>query len=103
VTAGFQIRSGDGTVMREAPSTPIAPDASGRVVRLVGASLEGLAEGSYELVIDVRDEATGERIVRHEPFALGRSADGARASLSRNAGTDLLTVRWSARTCPAGK
>jgi hypothetical protein len=52
------------------------------VVRLVGASLEGVAEGSYDLVIDVRDETTGERVVRHEPFALEGPAGEPRASLT---------------------
>jgi VWFA-related protein len=82
VTAGFQIRASDGTVVRGAPPTPITPDGSGRVVRLVGASLEGVAEGSYELVIDVQDERTGERVVRHEPFALEGPAGEPRASLT---------------------
>jgi VWFA-related protein len=82
VTAGFEIRSSNGTVVREAAATPIASDPNGRLVRLVGASLEGVAEGSYDLVIDVRDERTGERLVRHEPFALGRPTGGARASLA---------------------
>jgi VWFA-related protein len=72
VAAGLQIRSSNGTVLREAVATPITPDRRGRVVRLVGASLEGLPEGSYELVIDVRDERTGEQVVRHEAFALVR-------------------------------
>jgi VWFA-related protein len=70
VAAAFQIRSSDGTVVRESPPTPIAPDANGRVVRTVGASLQGLPPGPYELVIDVRDETTGERIVRREAFTL---------------------------------
>ena len=71
VGAGFQMRSRDGDVVREAAATPIAPDPDGRLVRLVGASLEGLPEGAYELVIEVRDEATGEKVVRREAFALG--------------------------------
>jgi VWFA-related protein len=82
VTAGFEIRSGDGTVVREAAATPIASDAKGRVVRLVGAALQGLREGPYDLVIDVRDERTGERLVRHEPFALEGPAGEPRASLT---------------------
>jgi VWFA-related protein len=70
VAAGFQVRSRDGTVLREAAPTLIAPDPDGRVVRLVGISLEGLPEGSYELLLDVRDETTGERAVRSEAFSL---------------------------------
>ena len=70
VRAGLHIRSRDGTVVREVAATPIAPDPDGRVVRLVGASIDGLPEGPYELVIEARDEATSERAVRQEAFAL---------------------------------
>jgi VWFA-related protein len=80
VTAGFRIRASDGKVVLEATATPITPDRDGRVVRTVGASLQGLATGQYELVLDVRDETTGERIVRHEPFALEGPAGEPRAS-----------------------
>ena len=57
---------------RTAAVTPIAPDRDGRLVRLVGVSVEGSAEGAYELVIDVRDEATGVSVLRREAFALAR-------------------------------
>jgi VWFA-related protein len=70
VSADFQIRSSDGTVVRESPATPIAPDTNNRLVRTVGASLQGLPPGPYALVIDVEDETTGERIARREAFAL---------------------------------
>ena len=57
--------------MQEAAATPIAPDSTGRLVRLVGASLKGLPEGPYELVVRARDEATAGEVVRHEPFVIG--------------------------------
>jgi VWFA-related protein len=72
VDAGFElVRSGGETVLR-APATPIAVDADGRLVRTVGASLEGLEEGAYELVLEVRDETSGYSLVRREPFVLAR-------------------------------
>jgi hypothetical protein len=74
VAAGFQLRSQEGAVVQEAPATSIAPDKDGRLVRLVGASLEGLPEGAYELVLDMRDEVSGNRLVRREPFALARDS-----------------------------
>jgi hypothetical protein len=43
-------------------------------VRLIGASLEDLPEGAYELVLEVRNEVSGERLVRREPFVLARDA-----------------------------
>ncbi len=74
VVASFSLRSADGGVVREAPSTPIVADADGRLVRLVGASLEGLPAGPYELVIEGRDETTGERFTRREGFRVEPAA-----------------------------
>jgi hypothetical protein len=72
VDGAFELRRSDGETVRKAPPTPIAPDATGRLVRTVGASLEGLEAGAYELVLEVRDEVSGNRLVRREPFALAR-------------------------------
>jgi VWFA-related protein len=72
VSSGLELRSGDGTLVRQAPPTRIAADRDGRVVRLVGLGLEGLAEGQYELVLEVTDEVGGGRIERREPFTIGR-------------------------------
>ena len=74
VNAAFELRRGDGETLRKAPATPIAADAEGRLVRMVGTSLEGLEEGAYELVLEVEDEVSGERLVRREPFLLARDA-----------------------------
>jgi len=74
VAASLSLRSADGTVVREAPTTPIAADADGRVVRLVGASLEGLPVGPYELVIEGRDETTGQRFAQREHFRIEPAA-----------------------------
>ncbi len=74
VNAAFELRRGSGDTVRKAPPTPIAADADGRLVRLVGASLEALEAGAYELVLDVQDEVSGNRIVRREPFTLARDS-----------------------------
>jgi VWFA-related protein len=70
VDASFELRTADGESVRKAAPTPIVPTADGRLVRTVGASLEGLREGDYELVLEVRDEVSGNSFVRHEPFTL---------------------------------
>jgi len=70
VSSAFQLRSEDGAVVAEAPATPIAPDRDGYLVRMVGTSLEGLREGAYELVLDVRDEVTGRSVVHRDAFVL---------------------------------
>jgi len=72
VSSGLEVRAADGTVVRQGPPTRIAADREGRVVRLVGLDLGGLAEGPYELVLDVRDEVGGGRIERREPFTIAR-------------------------------
>lgn len=72
VEASFELRRGDGATVLESPPSAIVPGADGRLVRTVGTSLEGLEEGAYELVLEVADETTGERLVRHEPFVLAR-------------------------------
>jgi VWFA-related protein len=72
VSSGLEVRAADGTAVRQAPPTRIAADREGRVARLVGLDLGGLAEGPYELVLDVRDEVGGGRIERREPFTIGR-------------------------------
>jgi VWFA-related protein len=71
VAAGLELRTGDGRVVRAAEPTPIAADASGRLIRTVGMSLDGMEPGAYELVLDVRDEVSGAHLHRREPFVLG--------------------------------
>jgi hypothetical protein len=74
VAAGLEVLAASGALARKAGLTPIAADANGRVVRLVGLSLEGMAEGSYELVLNIRDETSGTHIERREPFTLATEA-----------------------------
>ena len=74
VDASFELRRADGETLRKAPPTPIAVGADGRLVRMVGASLRGSwRKAPDELVLEVADEVSGERLVRHEPFALARA------------------------------
>lgn len=71
VAAGLEVRTAQGQqVVRRADPSPITPDADGRVVRLLGFPLAGMAEGSYDLVLQVQDLVKGERIERSERFSL---------------------------------
>jgi hypothetical protein len=72
VSSGVEVRTADGRIVRQAPPTRIAAERDGRVVRLVGLGLDGMEEGAYELVLEVRDEVGGGRLERHEPFTLAR-------------------------------
>jgi VWFA-related protein len=72
VSAGLEVRKADGEVVRQAAATPIAVDGSGRLIRVLGLGLDGMAEGSYELVLQVEDQIGGVRVERREPFLLAR-------------------------------
>jgi VWFA-related protein len=72
VSAGLAVRTAAGEIVRQAAPTRIAADRDGRVVRLLGLGLAGLAEGDYHLVLDVRDEVGLGHIERDEPFTIAR-------------------------------
>jgi hypothetical protein len=74
VSAGLVLSQQDGRTVVEAAPSPIAADPDGRVVRLVGLPLDGLETGAYELRLEVRDQVSGARIERREPFTLAREA-----------------------------
>ena len=39
-------------------------------MRLIGLGMDGLPEGDYLLVLDVRDDVSGAKVERKEPFTL---------------------------------
>jgi hypothetical protein len=75
VSAGLTIATHDGRLVRQAPPTPIAVNPDGRLVRLLGLGLDGLEEGPYDLVLEVRDEVSGAHVARREPFRLAREPE----------------------------
>jgi VWFA-related protein len=76
VAAGLEVRTAQGQVVRRADPTPITPDQDGRVVRLLGMPLAGMADGTYDLVLKIQDLVKGERIERSERFLLSGNAGG---------------------------
>jgi hypothetical protein len=72
VEGSFELRRKDGEVVRRASPSPIEPGPDGRLVRLLGVPLDGLAEGDYELRLRVEDKATGESAEHLEPLRLSR-------------------------------
>jgi len=69
VFGSWTLRRGDETVRESAP-TLIQPAPDGRVTRTLGIGLQGLATGEYLLVLNVRDETTGQAIARAEAFTV---------------------------------
>jgi hypothetical protein len=71
VSMGYTIKkSGDGTVVRRVDPTVITPTSLGKLSRMVGAPLEAVDPGEYQLVISVRDELSGQALELNEPFSL---------------------------------
>jgi VWFA-related protein len=74
VSVGVEVRAATGRVVLKSPPTVVTPDPDGRVGRLVAFSLDGLAEGDYEVILEIVDEVSGRRVERREPFALAAAA-----------------------------
>jgi VWFA-related protein len=70
VQGSYSLHRSDGSLVREGPGTPIAPGGNGRLVRMLGLSLEGLPEGPYELQIRVEGAPGTPALEAREPFFL---------------------------------
>lgn len=70
VTAGFEVRRADGTVVMRVDPTPMRPTSLGKLSRIVVAPLRGAAPGDYELVLQLKDEVSGSGIEQREPFSV---------------------------------
>lgn len=68
VTAGYEIRRSDGTVVTHVDPTPIQPTSLGKLMRLVGTKLVDSTPGEYELVLSLKDEIAGKALEVKEPF-----------------------------------
>jgi VWFA-related protein len=76
VSAGYLIRSKTGELVTRVEPTVIQPTSLGRLSRIVGSRIEGLAPGDYELVLDVKDEIGGSSLSLQEPFTIVADAKG---------------------------
>ncbi len=70
VTSSWALTRGDGTPVRQAPATPIAPGPDGSLVRMYGIALAGLTPGDYALTLAVRDEGGIKAVQVREPFSV---------------------------------
>ncbi len=70
VTGSVALRSADGALVMQAPPTPIASDADGRLVRTVVVDMSGRPAGAYALTLAVDDAGTGAHAERRESFSL---------------------------------
>lgn len=74
VSAGYQIRREDGTVITRVAPTQILPTSLGKLSRLVGTELRDATPGSYEFVLELRDEIGGGSVEIREPFQVDATA-----------------------------
>jgi VWFA-related protein len=72
VQGSYSLHLSDGSLVRDGPPTPIVPGANGRLVRMLGLSLDGLREGPYELRIRVEGAVGTPALEVREPFVLAR-------------------------------
>jgi hypothetical protein len=70
VTARVLLRDGTGREVRAVPPAAVVPDAGGRLVRALGFALDDLAPGRYVLVLEGRDERTGDTCSHDEALVL---------------------------------
>jgi VWFA-related protein len=68
---GFTLRTVAGRVVLQATPTPIIAAQRGSLTRLLGIPLDGLEAGSYELIVDVVDQASGLTLQSRDLFVLG--------------------------------
>jgi len=70
VSSGYTVRTSDGRLVARGPAATIRPAGDRRLSRIGVVSLEGMAAGQYELLLDVRDDVTGRTLEVPEPFAV---------------------------------
>ena len=70
VSAGLSIWNGEGQRVLESPASDVVPGADGRAVRLVGLDLGGLPAGTYDLVLEVKDDVAEASLRQREPFTI---------------------------------
>jgi VWFA-related protein len=69
---GYELRRGGGQPVSEVPPAPVSMDANGRTVGLLALPIDDLADGPYELVLNVEDAYSGRSMQAREPFVLER-------------------------------
>jgi hypothetical protein len=70
VSMGYAIRKSDGTDLAHASPTVITPTSLGKLSRMLGASTADGTPGDYDLLINLKDELSGQTIELKEPFTL---------------------------------
>jgi len=70
VSAGFEIRRGDGSLLAQQPAAPVAPGPGGELAQVFPFSLLGVTPGDYEVVLKVQDDVAGRTVEVRDPFTV---------------------------------
>lgn len=70
VSAGYVIQTKEGQVVTGVAPTVIQPTSLGKLSRMVGSRLEGVAPGEYEWILNLKDDLNGKVLQIREPFTV---------------------------------
>ena len=70
VSAQYEVRREDGTVLVHTQPASVSGDAQGRMSRQLPISLEGVAPGGYEIVLNVKDLVSGQAVEVRDAFTV---------------------------------
>jgi len=70
VSAGYEIRAANGSVLKRSPRTPITPTSLGALLRFQGIALPSAAPGAYAITLSVRDEVANRILNVKEEFMI---------------------------------
>ena len=62
------IQAKDGKVFTGMAPSVIQPTSLGKLSRMVGTKIEGVAPGEYEWILNLKDELSGKLLQIREPF-----------------------------------
>ncbi len=70
VSAQYEVRRDDGAVLVHTQPASLSGDAQGRMSRELPISLEGVAPGGYEIVLNVKDLVSGQAVEVRDAFTV---------------------------------
>jgi len=70
VTARYEVRRADGSVMVRTEPAVLSPNPQGQMSREMPISLEGVPPGDYEIVLSVKDMVSGQAVEVRDPFTV---------------------------------
>ena len=74
VSVSYGVRAADGRVLGSRPAAALSPGPAGDLTQTLVLPLQGVPQGRYELVVEVRDELAGKALEVKQPFVVGDPA-----------------------------